>query len=91
MESPDRGVVCNRLTQTCYDRFGPSIGLTEIFCGRPVAERLLAALRERPAGVSAGARFSPAQGVLCIRDTGPCRVRGEPHTGLTAALYPQRR
>jgi hypothetical protein len=80
--------VCNRRTEICYDRFGPSIGLTEIFCGQQAAQRLLAALREQPAGESAGASFSPAEGVLCVREMGPCRFRGELHSELTAALYP---
>ncbi len=32
--SPDHFVVCDKAREICFDRFGPSIGLTEAFLGR---------------------------------------------------------
>jgi Fels-1 prophage protein len=87
LDSPDHGVVCQRERQTCYDRYGPSIGLTEVFLGRPAAERLTAILREIPAHDRLRASFSPADGVECVRETGPCRVDDQPDAALSAVLY----
>ena len=85
--SPDRAVVCHNANETCFDRFGPSIGLTEAFLGQAAAQRLTATLREHPVEQFPGARFSLASGVDCVRETVPCRVAGEPHAGLTMALF----
>ncbi len=85
--SPDHGVVCNPERAVCYDRYGPSIGLTEAFLGPAAAEALTAALREDPVDQRPGAVFSPAEGVECVREMGPCRVNGEPDIGFTALLY----
>jgi heat shock protein HslJ len=83
----DHGVVCNPERAICYDWYGPSIGLTEAFLGKAAADRLTATLREYPADHRPGAVFFPAEGVECVRETGPCRVGGDPHTALTAVLY----
>jgi heat shock protein HslJ len=93
LDSPDVGVVCNRALDTCYDRYGPSIGLTEAFLGRTAAEQLTAKLRTSPPDHRAGAAFSPIEGTECVRAAGPCRAYGELHQGLTAALHgaPERR
>ena len=48
---------------------------------------ITATLREHPGEQSPGARFSLDSGVDCVRETGPCRVAGEPHAGLTMALF----
>jgi heat shock protein HslJ len=85
--SPDRAVVCHKANQICFDRFGPSIGLTEVFLGQTAAQRLTATLREHPLEQSQGARFSLDPGVDCILETGPCRVAGDLHAGLTMALF----
>ncbi len=90
LASPDHGMVCNQERAMCYDRYGPSIGLTEAFLGMAAAEGLTAALRERPADQRPGAVFSPADGVECVRETGPCRINGEPDTALTPLLYESR-
>ena len=87
LSSPDRAVVCHNANEICFDRFGPSIGLTEVFLGQTAAQQLTATLREHPIEQSPGARFSLDPGVDCIRETGPCRVGGEPHAGLTKALF----
>lgn len=87
LDAPDRGVVCDRARGVCHDRYGPSIGLTEAFLGRRAAERLSVRLRERPGEQGPGTVFSPADGVECVRESGPCRVGGTPHAALTASLY----
>jgi heat shock protein HslJ len=80
-------VVCNKSSGVCYDRFGPSIGLTEAFLGPEPAQRLTDALREQPVEHAPGAIVTPAPGIECVRETGPCKVKGELHKGLTSALY----
>jgi len=84
---PDRGVVCHTSRAVCYDRYGPSIGLTEVFLGREAAERLTATLRQNPSEQRSGASFSPADGVECQRQVGPCRVGGTLHQPLSEVLY----
>lgn len=79
--------MCNPERGVCFDRLGPSIGLTEAFLGTIRAERLTARLREQPPDHRPGAVFSPAEGIECVRDTGPCRISGRTHAVLTAALF----
>jgi heat shock protein HslJ len=71
----------------CYDRYGASIGLTEAFLGHVAAERLTIILRSSGTGNRPGTSFSPANGVECVRGTGPCRIKRRPSAALTAALY----
>jgi heat shock protein HslJ len=87
LESPDRGVICNRQRAVCYDRYGASIGLTEAFLGQIAARRLTASSPSSGAENQPQTPFSPADGVECVRKSGPCRLQGEPHAALTAALY----
>jgi heat shock protein HslJ len=87
LTSPAQRVVCNSERGVCYDRQGPSIGLTEIFLGKATAERLLAWLREHPADRRPGAVFSPAEGIECVFETGPCRDSAQTLAGLTAVLF----
>ena len=87
LASPDHGVVCSRERAICYDGYGPSIGLTEAFLGPEAAGRLTAGLRARPPEHRPGAVFSPAEGMECVRETGPCRLNGGEVTALTAVLY----
>lgn len=42
---PKAGVVCDQVGQTCYDSYGPSIGITKIYFGQFAADRLTANLR----------------------------------------------
>ena len=60
LSSPDHGVVCDGRRGVCFDRFGPSIGLTEAFLG-PDAARADC----RPA--QDGARSLPWRAVLAQR------------------------
>jgi heat shock protein HslJ len=87
LQSPESGVVCNHERAICYDRYGASIGLTESFLGHIVAERLTASLHSSGTDNQSGTAFSPADGVECVRGTGPCRLQRQPHAALTALLY----
>jgi hypothetical protein len=87
LSSPDHGVVCNSQRGVCFDRFGPSIGLTEVFLGADAARALTAALRGVPPDRSAEAEFSPGGDIACRRETGPCRIGGVVDEALTAVLY----
>ena len=46
--APAAGVICDQAGPTCYDKQGPSIGLTQTYFGSIAANQLLAELRERP-------------------------------------------
>lgn len=87
LSSPDHGVVCDNRRAVCFDRFGPSIGLTEAFLGPAAARALTAVLRETSSDHRPGAAFSPAESVTCVRQTGPCRSRDAVDEALTAVLY----
>jgi heat shock protein HslJ len=87
LESPDSGVVCNLKRAICYDRYGASIGLTEAFLGPTEAGRLTASLHSSGIDNLAGTIFSPADGVECVRGTGPCRLQRQRHAALTAVLF----
>jgi len=87
LSSPDHGVVCDRLRGVCFDRFGPSIGLTEAFLGQDAARTLTSALRGARPDHGPNAQFSLADNVVCRREIGPCRVGGEVHGALTAVLF----
>lgn len=45
---PAPGVICDQAGPTCYDRQGPSVGLTQTYFGSIAANRLTAELRDRP-------------------------------------------
>jgi hypothetical protein len=87
LDSPDQGVVCNAQRASCYDRRGPSIGLTEEFLGHLAAERLTSILHNSETSASRQPTFSPADGVECVRETGPCRIQRQSDAALTAVLY----
>lgn len=87
LHSPDHGVACDNRRGVCFDRFGPSIGLTEAFLGADAARTLTAVLRDAPPDHRPGAEFSPIDNVTCRRETGPCRTGEVMHEALTAALY----
>jgi heat shock protein HslJ len=85
--SPDHWVVCNRERAICYDRYGPSIGLTQAFLGEDEADRLTAVLRAAPLRTQPEAVFSVADDVVCRREIGPCFVQGVPDAELTSVLF----
>ncbi len=83
--SPDQRVVCNRDRGICYDRLGPSIGLTQAFLGQQAADRLTDVLRAAPP--ARDTEFSIADDVTCRRDTGPCMHGGVIESAWTAVLF----
>lgn len=87
LSSPDQRVVCNTAHGICYDRFGASIGLTHIFLGREMADSLTARLRDAPPASGHGVSFSPAPGIECMREIGPCRTQGAVLEELTSILF----
>jgi copper homeostasis protein (lipoprotein) len=87
LASPNHGVVCDNRRGVCYDRFGPSIGLTEAFLGADAARTLTAILRDARPDHRPGAEFSLGDDIVCRRQTGPCLVGGIRHDALTAVLY----
>ena len=84
--TPDRRVLCNRDRAVCYDRFGPSIGLTQAFLGQEAADRLTDALRTAPPPATEP-EFSVADAIVCRREVGPCLVNGTEDVTLTAMLF----
>jgi hypothetical protein len=84
LTSPDARVVCSEARGTCYDRYGPSIGLTHVFLGTDAADRMAAALRGQ---APPGKTFTPAPGIVCVRETGPCRDGDAVAEELTKILY----
>lgn len=80
-------MICDRERGICFDRFGPSIGLTEAFLGPGAAQALTAALRDTRPDRGPDAQFSPGDNIACRRETGPCRIGDIVHDALTAALY----
>jgi len=90
LSSPDHGVVCDGARGACFDRFGPSIGLTEIYLGPAAAQALTGVLRDTPSARGPGTEFSPGDNVACRRVTGPCRAGALVHEALTAALFSSR-
>ena len=88
--SPDHGVLCGRMREACFDRFGPSIGLTAIFLGKGAADALTATLRKSPPESMSGTDFSLGANIACRRETGPCRTGGIVDETLTAVLYDPR-
>jgi heat shock protein HslJ len=87
LESPDFGVVCNLQRAVCYDRNGASIGLTEAFLGEIAARRLTVSFPSSVTDNKPEPPFAPADGVECVRKSGPCPLHGQPQAALTAALY----
>ena len=85
LDSPDHGVICNREQATCYDRFGPSIGLTEAFLGTKAADQLL--LKMQSAVLPENDIFTPMEGIKCKKEKGPCVQDAEVLTDLTSVLY----
>ena len=83
LDSPDRGVVWDRERGVCYDRYGGSMGLTQMFLGPDAARRLTEVLRAR----GSGSLLSPRDGVQCERETGQCRVGDNVDEALTTVLY----
>jgi hypothetical protein len=61
VHSPTSGVLCDRISQSCYDRQGVSVGLTRQHFGSVAANRVMAALAGRPQPRD----FRLSNGALC--------------------------
>lgn len=85
--SPDKRVACNAQIGVCYDRMGPSIGLTQIYLGNEAAQRLTDVMREQVMLSGPGKVFFPTQDSVCIGETGPCIANGSIDDALTGILY----
>ncbi|HVH04800.1 MAG TPA: YcgJ family protein [Myxococcota bacterium] len=83
------GVVCDRLSEVCYDHDGASLPDTREEFGHDAAEEL--ALRvDRPRSGPRkrnGIVFSPRQGVLCDEQVAACYVGDAAHTGHTKRQF----
>jgi hypothetical protein len=83
------GVLCDRLSEVCYDRDGASLTETREEFGHDAAEEL--ALRiDRPRrgpGKRGGIVFAPRQGVLCDEQVAACYVGDAAHPGHTKKQF----
>jgi hypothetical protein len=81
------GVICDRAAAICFDRQGPSIGLTKQYLGSSAALRLTANLSGRPIP----SEFSLSNGSFCNVSQSTCWTsirRDRLNETLTRELYP---
>jgi hypothetical protein len=79
---PAKGVICDQAGPTCYDRMGPSIGLTQTYYGSIAANRLTAELRNRPTTND----FRLSNGSVCDLRAAACWSDGWQKTQLAQQL-----
>jgi heat shock protein HslJ len=85
--SPDKRVVCNAERAVCFDRMGPSIGLTRIYLGDEAAQRVTIMMREQLMLSGSGKVFFPTQDSVCIGESGPCIINGDVDEALNGVLF----
>jgi hypothetical protein len=81
------GVICDRVASICFDRQGPSIGLTREYLGSGAALRLTANLSGRPVP----SEFTLSNGSICSVAQATCWTsnrRDRFNEMLTRELYP---
>jgi len=81
------GVICDRASAICFDRQGPSIGLTKQYLGTSAAQRLTANLSGRPMP----SEFSLSNGSFCSVPQATCwssNRRDRLNETLTRELFP---
>ena len=83
--APAAGVICDQAGPTCYDKQGPSIGLTQTYFGSIAANRLLAELRERPTAND----FRLSNGSVCDLRAATCWSDGWDRKQVSVALSNQ--
>jgi hypothetical protein len=87
INSPSRGVLCDRYAQRCYDNQGASISLTQRYLGNTAAQRLSAQL----SGRSWPAEFQLSNGTLCSVPDRTCWTDGSwkrtTNTVITEQLF----
>ena len=85
ISGPAPGVICDQAGPTCYDRQGPSIGLTQTYFGLIAANRLTAELRERPTSND----FRLSNGTVCELGRSACWSDGWQRAQLDTKLTQQ--
>lgn len=85
INGPAPGVICDQTGGVCYDRQGPSIGLTQTYLGSLAAGRLTDALRNQPAGSD----FRLSNGAVCDLRAGACWSDGWQKGQLSRPLTQQ--
>ena len=83
--SPAPGVICDQAGPTCYDRQGPSVGLTQTYFGSIAANRLTGELRNRPTTND----FRLSNGFVCDLRASSCWKDGWQKTQLAPKLTQQ--
>lgn len=86
---PADGVLCDRLSEVCFDREGASLHETDREFGAGAAERLSRRLDERRRGPGRrdGRIYSPRKGVSCDERVAACYVEGSAHPGHTRQQF----
>jgi hypothetical protein len=82
---PAPGVICDQAGPTCYDRQGPSVGLTQTYFGSIAANRLTAELRNRPQTNE----FRLSNGAVCDLQAAACWSDGWQKAQLAPKLTQQ--
>ncbi len=85
--SPESGVLCNEDVKVCYDAFGVSIGLTEVFMGRQAADHLTGELSLIEEKYFDRTNFNPVRGVSCHTLEKACYEEDVLSTPLSTALF----
>lgn len=82
---PAPGVLCDRAGPTCYDRQGPSVGLTQTYFGSSAGNRLTSELRNRPQVND----FRLSNGAVCDPRAATCWSDGWQRSKLAPKLTQQ--
>lgn len=83
--APATGVLCDQAGPICYDRQGPSIGLTQTYFGSIAANRLADELRNRPQTDA----FRLSNGAVCDRRAATCWSDGWQRNQIAPKLTQQ--
>ncbi len=89
--SPHAGVICDEpgegLADACFDRYGISLGLTEVYLGHTAQDRVMAMIKE--AGDSFNSSlFTLSDGVTCDAKRRKCwHGRANPDYGTPAPRH----
>jgi len=86
---PAEGVLCDRLSEVCFDREGASLRETRGEFGHEAAEELARRVDEprRGPGRRGGVIYSPRKGVSCDEQVAACYVEDAAHLGHTKQQF----
>jgi hypothetical protein len=86
---PDDGLLCDRLSEVCYDREGASLRETGREFGHEAAQDLSRRIDEtrRGPGQRGGVIYSPRKGVSCDETVAVCYVEDSAHPGHTRQQF----